>query len=290
MKWGDKKRNRGDKMVNSKIIAGLAVLGVIAFLLLSSPAAAYILGLKVSNEVVEKGKSVKLSADIDMEDGQLPSDINYIALKIKGPKDSAIYCRFLKNGIPISGCENIDIKVQGQGEYGYCGGYGYGNCKLKYKFELETTGLEVGNYLTVLVLVLENGKTVENPGENFTVFVPNKTCSVRAGKGNVNVKDKEFKNAKVSFFVPLKSARNGEGSLVSGTGRNRLSYNFKVEQIISNDMEELKLQVAGKYKIGMGPYINERAVLTLDKATNKIRISGKDIYGEDLRVSFKQNC
>ena len=114
---------KNEKKLNSKkIIASIFTCAVLALLIFSGPAQAFVLGLVIadgSNSNVDKGTLIDFTATLDIETADQYLPINSLMLNI-GSKT----CSFNIDGEIVSGCEGVVSITKTSGTYG--GGYGYG--------------------------------------------------------------------------------------------------------------------------------------------------------------------
>ena len=161
-------------MDKQKTISGVVTLLVLSVLVLAGPAQAFVSSLSVFDDSVEKGEKIMFNAELDLE-GQDVSEIDKITLNIYGPENRS--CNFDSAGNKIDGCEGMQISLISDFGYGYGYGYGYGGDLLKYKIILNSGSLEIGNYTTELVTML-NGDSATQEGDDFEIVGRNKKVEV----------------------------------------------------------------------------------------------------------------
>lgn len=174
------KKERKSSGKYSKTFGILGAIFIIALLVISGPAQAFVLDLTSDKSSVSKGETVVFNASVDINSNEnLP--ISKLVLELNGPE--TVSCEFNVDGTIISGCKGITIKKisggnylgygYGYGEYhgyGYDFGYGYGyNGKLEYEITLASDNYQTGIYSTALRVYIENSnnnqmllKTSEN--------------------------------------------------------------------------------------------------------------------------------
>lgn len=279
------------KLISSKVIAGLLVLGVILILVYSGPAQAFVLSLQIPENSVDQGAKIKVNLKVDTENGDNPSDVSYLIFKMNGPDDNDIECRFLPDGEIISGCDEVEIKKINTQDTGYCKSYGYGEgCSLEYAITIDSSLFEVGNYTTFLIINAKE-KDIVQKGKDILINIPGKVCSIRANNGNVQVDEMEFINNKINYYIPLNNAERGQGYLTGQDGRDRFNFKFKVDEVLNYTNDLIKAQVSGKYRIGSsGRFIEDSGILTLDRIQNVTSFAGNDINMNGMKVYFRRFC
>lgn len=276
-------------MAYSKIIVGALVLGIVAILIFSAPAQAFISSIDIKNNVVDKGETVTININVNTQDNEKPTDISFLILKLRGP--NAVDCKFLSNATIVSGCDDIIIEEDSTTDTGDCSNYGYGpGCSIKYKITINTEFFDLGTYITSLI-INANGKETTQQGENIIINQINKVCSLRASKGTIIVEEKQYFKNKLNFYVPLRRASNGDGYLAGQDDKNSLTYRFKVDKVMTMTDGLTRVQVSGKYRIGIfGNYTNETSIITIDKINNVTSIVGNKINANGMKISFRQFC
>ncbi len=290
------------KKRNTKIISVILTLTILAGLLISAPAQAFILGLDISNKNVDKGKIIdlKLTAQAVPEDSEIVS----LSLNLSGTSNLLglveEFCNFKSDGTIISGCKGIIIDKKDNVGYGYGYihgygyGYGYGENVLEYNIHLNTTEYYAGTYKTTLVVKTTNNNMYNKTGEDITIIGtvdPMKACSIRAKQGEAIVQTQDFgTNNKINFYIPNIRARSGQGYILGQKDRTTYSYKFIVDKVLENDKTHAVIAVSGKYKIGIGKQIIEKSIVVFDKKNNQLDINGKNLNVEYMDVSFKDSC
>lgn len=297
--------------INSKIIAGIITISVVAILFYTGPAAAIKLGLEIPHTQVVLGSLINIMPSVEIESFEL-AQIDYIILKLNGPDDNDIECRFFPNGTAISGCDNINIELimtndssnfgYGYGyrytdSFGYGYGYGYMAGFLKYNITIDSDGLPIGNYSSEL-LVFIGDKTFDFSGDTITIVKklppqPMRRCSIRAFDGNFNVDDRDFSNNKLKFYISAREAISGTGSISGQKDRDRFSYRFKIVKVLENNNTDLVLNISGIYRIGRDgalKNIQESAILDYNKSNRKISIYGNKINIKSMIINFIEGC
>ncbi len=277
------------RIFSSKIIAGLIVLGIISAIILSGPAEAFVLSLSIPKNIVEIGETITITANVKTsEKTDRPSDVDYLILKLEGPEN--IECRFLPNATIVSGCKGIKINKLSDENKGYCKSYGYGEgCNSRYEIKIGTMNYETGIYKT-FITINAKGKNLTIPGEDITINLKGKVCSIRASNGELKINSLDFSKNKISFYIPLKNAIKGEGYLTGQRNRERFIYRFKIEQVILNNRDIIKVRVSGKYRIGTGENIAENGVLVFDRIQNITSLTGDNINLNGMKINFREGC
>jgi hypothetical protein len=302
------------KWFNSKIVAISITIAIVVIIFYSGPANAIKLGMEIPQKIISIGKSINIISTIQIESGEL-LQIDYLELKLNGPHNKNIDCKFLSNGTIISGCEDITIKpisLNDSSKFGYSYGYryadslgygygyGYGIGILKYNITIDSDDLSVGNYSTEL-LVIVGDKTFKFLGDNIKIakkVIPTRLdnrCSIRAFDGTFNVDNKDFSNNRLKFYISTRDINKitGTGSLSGQKGRDRFSYRFKIDKVVENNQTNLVLQVSGVYRIGRDGVlknIQETAVLNFDKINNKIIVRGNKVNIKSMTINFIEGC
>lgn len=275
-------------MAYSKIIVGALVLGIVALLIFSAPAEAFISSIEIKNSNVDKGEKVIINADVKTSEGDSPKDINYFIFQLRGPNNTD--CKFLPNATILSGCNGIEINDVSPEPIGDCKSYGYGTgCDLKFKISFDTTDYENGTYASSLI-INSKGIDTEIAGKDISINVTRKVCSIRANDGKLIVDNMQFEKNKINFYIPLKNANKGGGYLTGQKGRDRFLYRFNIGEALINNKNIVKVKVTGKYRIGNGKFIDEAAVLTFDRIENVTSLMGDNIKMSGMKISFRQFC
>jgi len=107
--------------------------------------------------------------------------------------------------------------------------------------------------------------------EPKTETVVDEKCSVRA----------EGSDGKLSFSTYLKNSKGGKGNFVGTDGENRLSVDFKVNDI--SEINENKLVLEGVDG-------SDTITVTYDKSANKASISSDTVNVNNMVVSFVDGC
>ena len=280
-------------MVSSKLIAGIIVIGVLSLLIFSGPAEAYILSLTGTNTDVLQGEKINFIATVDNQmNNEAP--INYITLKLTG--DKTYSCDFDIQGLPINenDCKGITIvplsNNSGSCSYGY-NGYGYsGTCNLKFNITLDSNKFGFGEYETKLIV-----KTTKSIEETLGPIISiskklDNICSIRAKDGQLIFNNKIYSNVKTNFFIPYDGKIKGEGYISAERGKERFLYKFKVTKLLENTANVSKVEISGYYKLGMGPFNGEKAILTYDRKHNTVTITGNKLYVAHLEINFRRGC
>lgn len=274
-----------------KITASIITLSILSILIMSGPAQAFILGLTIFDNEVEKGELISFTASIKIENGEY-LDIKNIVLELKGIEIPISFeCSFNVKGEIIKGCEGIKIEQMSstQYDYGYGYGYGYTNGNLVYNITLNTSYYIAGTYETYLNIFVKE-KSFFQQGENISIktkVMPLEGYSLRA-KGKLIVEGKDFGEGKLNFYVPLKNAANGKGSLTGQKDRNRASYEFDVQEIVENNNSYAIVLISGSYRIALENEKKENALIFLDKINKKISLVGDNIELSDAEISFSK--
>lgn len=286
-------------MVNSKYIAGVIVLSIISFLIISGPANAFITILTSSKTIVNQKDNIMFNATMNLEEGEHINNIDYLSFKLIQLNNNTeeinkeFLCNFKANGDIINGCKDMKIEVLNLGGYGYCDSYGYNNeCNKKFIITLNTKNYDLGEYETYFIINLKTGSVETTKGNNFIITLEpdDKVCSVRAKKGTVIVENKEFKNSRINFYIPYKKASEGGGYITGQSRRERFSYKFNVEKILENNNMRIKAIVSGTYRLGTKDNVFEKATLNFDKINNTITVIGNKINFFNGEIYFRQGC
>lgn len=277
----------------NKAIAGALTLIVLAILLISGPAEAYILGLTVLEKEVERGKKISFSVNVKIESTEHLA-IDYFLLKIRGNTNTD--CKFNVSGDLIDGCAGISIQRTSVPDFGYGYGYGYGyltNGDLTYNITLDTNSYYLGSYSTEIVMSTD-GKEASQKGGSFKIFSKDgilNGCSLRADDGILQVRNSSFKGKnKLNFNIPLEGAKMGEGYMIFQADRNRFSYQFVSPVVLENNKTTALILVEGKYRMNVGETVQEKAIFSLDKNQKSISIIGGNFSVMNMNVNLMQKC
>lgn len=287
---------------SSKFISFGITSVIIMLLIFTGPAQAFNLSLSILDKKVALGNKVVMKVYSEPEEGDQVILKNFI-LSIKGPTD--ILCEFDSDAKIISGCEGITItKLDNEPNpygysYGYSYGYGYGysygysyeSGKREFKKVLDTDNLSTGEYKAEISTESNNNTYLSK--SSFIILTRDESirgCSFRGEDGILEVNGFLTSNNKLNLNIANKKAVNSKGYLYSQVGKNRISYKFKIESIISNSDEKAEILVDGNYKIGRNGKINEEVIITLDKVNNKIYADGDTISIKDMEIKFIKNC
>ena len=304
--------------INSKIIASIITISIVTILFFTGSAEAIKLKIDIPQKNILKGSMLNIMPSIEIESFEL-GQIDYIILKLHGPNNNDILCKFFPNGTMNSsdyGCKDIKIEkiilsqnssIFGYGygyrysdSLGYGYGYGYMPGFLKYNITIDTDNLKFGNYSTELLVIIGD-KTFNFNGDIITISkkppitIPNNRCSIRAFDGSFNVDNKDFSNNRLKFYISPrdKNTITGSGSLSGQKDRDRFSYRFKIINVIENNKTNLVLNVSGTYRIGrdgIEKNIPETAVLNFDRINNKTSVYGEKIKIKSMAINFIEGC
>lgn len=277
------------KLINTKVIAGLLVLGVISIIIFSGPAKAFVLSLQITDNSVTQGDKIKVNLKVDTENGDSPTDISFLIFKMNGPEN--IVCNFSSDGTLITGCEGIEITKKHTTDTGYCKSYGYGyGCSLEFDLTIDSGLFEVGTYATTLIINAKE-KNTEKKGDNIIISSVNKVCSVRANGGTIISDEINFTKNKINFFIPISKAEKGQGYLSGQDGKGIFLYKFSVDRLLFYTNELVKAEVSGKFRIGnKGVFADETAILTFDRIQNVTSLVGNDVNMTGMKVYFRKFC
>jgi len=292
VKKSDKQRvNMERKRVFLRLLSIFITLSVVISLFLSAPAEAFILGINIPGGQIEKGQVItsKLTVKSEPNDGE----VSFINFKLVGHK--TFDCQFDVNGSIIKGCEGISINKTSSSMYS---GYGYGyvtETDLEYELTMDTGKFYPDTYSTFLI-VQSGNKNKKQRGSDLKIInsspsVPIKDCSLRAKNGAASIENVDFGSSnKINFYVPVKSARSGEGYITGQKGRNTFNYKFDIDEVIENNNDRTVIAVSGKYRVGIGNYVDEKSVITLEKKKNMINVIGDNVNIVYMDVEFKDGC
>ena len=278
-------------MISKKLVLVFLTGILLAALLISGGVQALVLGIILSENTVLVGDKTSILVNVDLEDDEITID------KLMFDLNGTVYmpCYFNTDGSyvkNVTSCKGMAVERINETCDGYCSGYVDEN-KFKFNITINTAGYQVGLYRTEIVLF--SGEDAYRQGGESLVIVGNSTpfesCSVRADDGSILLNGVEFGNkVKLNFNIPKRKAVNGEGSLVAQKGNDRLNYKFIIDKTILNNATTTKVLVAGEYRIGRGNEINERAIITLNKAKGTASVEGLDIKAMSLNIKFIKGC
>ena len=280
-----------EKSVHSVGVSAFITVLVVGILIGAGPAEAFNLNLNLLNHNVKKGETVKFNVGVSIDDNEF-LNIDKFVLKLNGLNNNEMKaCTFSPNGTVISGCEGMTIKQTGFTNFTFGYGYGFGKGKLTYEVTLNTAGVPVGVYKTLLDMII-SGNSFEQKGNNLIIrgSVDNKNiCSVRADDSSVVAEETTFSKNKLTFYVPASNAVGSDGSLTGKATKSRLDYKFKVKDVLENTNTELVVSVVGDYKIN-NVKNTESSTITYHKLTGMVDIHGPNINADNLDVSFVKGC
>jgi len=271
---------------SSKIFSGFLTGVVILMLLFSGPAQALNLNLEISEKEIIKGEKTNFFVRVDMESENL--SIDYLSLNLIGPIETE--CKFKTNGEIIENCDGIIIEKIKTNKYGY--GYEEDKKILNYKITLDSNEYFAGVY-EIFLYVYTKDKVYMKEGGSIEIK-PTQTpfldggCSIRAKNGIVEVGDRNFsKINKINFYIPERKARKGQGFFTAQDGRIRLSYKFKIEDVLEKDNNHTVILVRGDYKIGKENKKSEKSVFVIDSKNKILEVIGKNIKIKYEEISAK---
>ncbi|MBR9703903.1 hypothetical protein GOV12_00700 [Candidatus Pacearchaeota archaeon] len=276
-------------MISSKYISVGILLVIVCVLIVTGPANAYLVDFVSDQTVIDKGVSASYSITLDLEESENLGDIDYLMFRLNKINDGDgidFDCKFDSDGGIVSGCNGIEIiKV----EETSCDLYGYGmGCDLKFNIFVDTTKFDSGEYKTFTIIKFSD-VIDETKGNNLNIKeIKDLSCSIRAKEGELSFDGKDYFRTKISFYIPFREAKNGEGYITGQMKRDRFSYKFDVVRILENNEDMLRAEVSGKYRIGPYNVGNELAILTFDKITDEITIVGDMIEHRGGEVYFKK--
>lgn len=269
---------------------------VLSILILAAPAEAYILGVNISKNNIERGETTSFTVNVNIGMNEF-LDVKSLDLKLIRSEGGLVSdCLFSNTGNIIRGCLGMTIIQIQNADYRAGYGYGFTNGNLTYKIILDTTGYEFGTYSTNLIVNLKDGSLPAKTGETLIIKPgknePMQSCSIRAKDGNLNVESADFgANNKLNFYIPNKNAETGDGYLTGQLGRTRFSYTFKTSvQLIENNNERMITPISGKYRVGLGNEIEEDGIIIWNKITNTASVITENINAKDMMVNFRDGC
>lgn len=292
--------------INSKIIAAVITIGIIIVLFLTGSANAVRINMETGKIKAEKGTIISLMPTVSIDSSEIVN-INYVILKIRNSKNEFI-CKFHANGSVISGCDGITISISSltsqygyrygnnyesiEEKYGY--GYGYGEGNFGYLILLNSSEFSEGVYKTEMLVSVGKRNFTQKGGQIQIKEKPfSNRCSIRASDGNISLDNKEFSNNKIGFYMSKRDSLTGTGSLTGQKDRDRFNYRFKVKEILEETPSNLKVLVAGNYRIGRNgasKIIYEEAILNFDRITNRVSIIGDKIKIKTMIIDFIEGC
>lgn len=272
-------------MANStnRIIASVLSLIVIVLLVYTGPAQAFVVSLGISNASPLLGELISFSVSAQIQEGD-NTNINNFTLVINNNS----YCVFSISGEKLTSCNGINIVQIENLSYGY--GYllpGF----LKYNITINSESLGVGNYNARLIASTIKGE-FQTSESSFAISdeKPLYDCSVRGKGGEISLNEKSLgNNSRINFYVPLKSAREGEGEFTVQEGRKRVSYKFDVKKAVRRD-SLIVFKVQGEVREDLNPFKAESAVITLDKNTKKINLDSSSLVIRNMPATLMIGC
>jgi len=283
-------KNRGRLL--SVIITGV----IISLLVFSGPAQAFILGFSIPDPDVNKGEKIYLDAQINVE--LVDNDLDYVQLFLDGPGPFDVSCKFFEDGTIKEGCMGLNISsVDASGNPGCPGGYDYSYSyackkKLRYNITLDSSKYIAGKYLSELSIKSGN-ISLTTAKQTIEIRANPKSlagCSLRGKAGELVIDEESWGNRNsLSFYVPLKNADKGSGSLTSQFGRKRFSYSFNIKEVLENDANNTVMVIlieTGK----KNSELNGDALIFFDKQNKKVKVWGNNFVLDDVDVTFTRNC
>lgn len=279
--------------MKAKVTAGIITTAILVILLLTGPAEAFILGLTVLDPEVDKGETISFTASIEIN-AQEHLDIDYLVLRLNGPMDTA--CEFLTDGTILRNCPGIIIMQIGTAPYDY--GYGFTDGNLTYKITLDTSGYFSGTYTTQIEMVI--GEYMYTKTGDSIIIKPTleelQGCSVRAKGDEIISGESEFGEGKINFYIPLKNADKGKGTLTGQKDKDRLSYKFDIIEVIENTPDHARILISGESKIRVDrktEKADETAEIYFDKTNSKVSlksIGDGSLDVEGMEIYFRKKC
>ncbi|MDP2925705.1 MAG: hypothetical protein Q8N99_05010 [Nanoarchaeota archaeon] len=286
------------KGIVEKAGAVVITIFVLGILFLSVPAQAFTLGLDFPSKKLTRGDNINFKVTVKLESND-EVNVTTFLLRLIGPFTSN--CKFDRDGNIIIGCKGMTIEKVTDPDtcapgYGYC--YNYGNKKnFHYKISLDTTEYYAGKYRTSATAYSGNKVLTAQEGDELTIDPIEEvaslyeSCSIRAKDGNAYIEDTNYgQSNKLNFYLAGPKARKGEGFVNGQKGRTTYNFKFKVNDIIDKDSNLTIISVTGKYKVGIGAFKNENAVIVLNKKKSTVNIIGENVNIAYMNINFMNGC
>lgn len=266
------------------LVAAVITFGIIAILIISSPANAFILGFTISNPASFQGEQINFKISGEVEADEI-LDIQSFMLKFIGPENFS--CSFAPDGSLISSCpiivEKIDLPESSQYGYGYLPG------DIEYNVTLDSTLLETGTYVVSLIANLPEEDKLSGT-QNLIILGGGDdlgTCSLRAKGGTSIFEDNNFgsKNT-LNLFNPKNIAVDGRGLLTMIKGRERVTYEFAVKKAYQLDRYTIIFETTGTSKENRNPAEERTAAIIYNTLSSEISVYGSDIQVTEMKVNF----
>lgn len=126
--------------------------------------------------------------------------------------------------------------------------------------------------------------------------VPDESCSLRAGDGDIIVNEENFgKGTRLSYSITLKNNDLGAGQFVSSDKDSRLSLSLKAKKVIKTNANELVTSATGEGSLDKKKVKFSTITISFNKLTNKTSLNGngKVLVDETMNVwenvSFNAN-
>jgi len=122
--------------------------------------------------------------------------------------------------------------------------------------------------------------------------IPMKDCSLRATGGNTLFGTMDLGN-KNDLSINVNSFENGDGGLTLKNERDRFEVSFSNFEILKTNSEILMLKGKGKGKLNADIIEFNPAMLTFNKSSNKVSITGLGVSNfetKDMEVGFIEGC
>lgn len=272
------------KKCGLRALTVLTVGGIILLLLLIGPVNALIMRISISNSYPNIGDltSIIASAKVQQMD---TAAFNNFTIMISGPQ--IIQCTFFPNGTLLTSCPGITIKTINQPQQA---GYGYYEPgSFEFNITLNTSQLTIGNYDVTLKAHTSDG-TRTSPKQTLKILKQGQltqSCSIRASNGVGIFNNQTFqKNNHLSVNVPLKNAKDGQGSITLQDKSSRVSYEFSVLDAYSTSNKTIIFDVTGNMRKDLGNKLSLTGEIIFDKTKMKISFVSPTLNANNMGITF----
>ncbi len=269
-----------------KALAGFLSFTIIAMIVMAGPAESFVLGLTISDSVIDQGESVEFGVEAEVENADMYMNIQEFRLDLAGPIPYS--CRFNPDGVLLSPCPGVSIQKIQSPAYQY--GYGFFPGVLKFKVTLDTGYLVPDTYQVTLATVLPDEEILTEQKEinivqgNEEIF----SCSLRADEGNAKFEGASLNTKnKASLYTGGEKSAMSEGSITSTKGQTRIIYDFRVTRAIPVGSDKVVFYTTGDISEGRERNTqSENARIIYNAATSTIDVVGDDYQVTGMDVKF----
>jgi len=272
------------RAINKHLTVAVIILSIIILLVTIGPVRAALVGLTISNNFPVFGEFVNLIVSAEIEPDEILDTKNF-TLSFEGPQN--IVCDFLPDGTFLNPCPGIQIQQIETADYQF--GYGFLPGILKYNITLDSGSLQAGEYMVKLFVITPQEKlTAQEQMFIIGESTPVEKCSLRAEDGSIIFDGKTFNSprTKLNLGVSESRARKGQGFITAQQGRERISYEFDIDNAIRVSSRLILIYTSGTLKQPSKENKPESAVISFDTDSFKLDIDGDSLEIEDMKIYF----